>query len=56
MMLIDCLIFAVDGRLWSSCSVELMLKVTFLRTAVEEYVYQQFNRWKMLDIAQMKKQ
>jgi hypothetical protein len=56
MILIDCLIFAVDGGLWSSCSVELMLKVTILHITVEEYVYQQYNRWKMLDIAEMKKQ
>jgi len=56
MILIDSLIFAVDGGLWSSCSVDLMRKVTFLHITVEEYVYQHYNRWKMLDIAQMKEQ
>jgi len=56
MILIDCLIFAVDGGLWSSCSVDLMLQVTFFHITVEEYVYQQYNSWKMLDNAQMKKQ
>jgi hypothetical protein len=56
MILIECLIFAVDGGLWSCWSVELLLKVTFLHITIEEYVYQQYNRWKMLDIAEMKKQ
>lgn len=46
----------VDGGLWSSCSVDLMLQVTFFHITVEEYVYQQYNSWKMLDNAQMKKQ
>lgn len=35
--------------------MDLMPPVTFLHITIEEYVYQQYNRWKMLDIAQMKK-
>jgi hypothetical protein len=38
MILIDCLIYSVGGGLWSSCSMEVMLKVTFWHVTAEGYV------------------